>query len=166
MHGGVEDGTRPGVRIAESNGIYYVEDAIRARLTSGARNALMHQTAHLDGTNCHIRIEQEPGSGGKESAEISVRQLAGYVVRVKPSTTDKVSRARPLASQAEAGNVRIVRGAWNRAFIDELTSFPFGENDDQVDGASSAFNELALGNRDVIAAVTPPDTSWQRGHFK
>jgi predicted phage terminase large subunit-like protein len=155
-----------GVKLAESGGIYYVEDAIRARLSSGARNALMHQTAQMDGPSCYIRIEQEPGSGGKESAEISVRQLAGYVVRVKPSTTDKVSRARPLASQAEAGNVRIVRAQWNRAFLDELCAFPFGENDDQVDGASSAFNELALGNRDVIAAVTPPDNSWQRTHFR
>jgi predicted phage terminase large subunit-like protein len=155
-----------GVRLAEADGIYYVEDAVRARVSSGARNALMDVTAQQDGTLCHIRIEQEPGSGGKESAEISVRQLAGYVVRVKPSTTDKVSRARPFASQCEAKNVRLVRGAWNKAFLDELTAFPFGEHDDQVDAASGAFNELALGQRDVVAVVQQQDTSWQRSHFR
>jgi predicted phage terminase large subunit-like protein len=155
-----------GGKVAEADGIIYIEDMIRDRLSSGARNKLIRQTAMLDGDRCHIRLEQEPGSGGKESAEISVRELAGYVVRVKPSTTDKVSRARPLASQAEAGNVRLVRGAWNRVFLDEITAFPFGEHDDQVDAVSSGFNELALGQREVIAAVTPGDSSWQREHFR
>jgi len=154
-----------GVKVAEHGGIYYIEDVKRDRLSSGARNRMILQAAHEDGSACHIRLEQEPGSGGKESAEISVRELAGFVVRAKPSTTDKVSRARPLASQAEAGNVRLVKGPWNRAFLDEMTAFPFGEFDDQVDGASSAFNELALGNRSVVATVAN-DTSWQRGHFR
>lgn len=155
-----------GVKLCESGGIYYVEDAQRDQLSSGKRNALIRQTAILDGPTCHIRIEQEPGSGGKESAEISVRELAGFVVRVKPSTTDKVSRARPFAVQCEAGNVRLVRGAWNAKFLDELCVFPNGNQDDQVDAVSSAFNELALGQREVVAAVTSGDTSWQRGHFK
>jgi len=155
-----------GVKMAKSkDGLYYVEDVKRAQLSSGKRNALIKQTASLDGTGCRIRIEQEPGSGGKESAEISVRELAGYIVVVKPSTGDKVTRARPLAIQAEAGNVKLVRGPWNAQFIDELTVFPNGSNDDQVDGASSAFNELTLGDRDVVAAVTH-DTSWQKGHFR
>lgn len=127
------------------DGLYFVEDVRRARLSSGRRNALMRQTAADDGISVVIRIEQEPGSGGKESAEISVREFAGYAVSVVPSTTNKRERARPLAIQCEAGNVRLLKGAWNKAFIDELCDFDTGAHDDQVDAASSAFNELALG---------------------
>ena len=51
---------------------------------------------------------------------------------------------RPLSAQAEAGNVKLVRGTWNRDFLDELCTFPSGTHDDQVDAASAAFNRLAL----------------------
>ena len=34
----------------------------------------------------------------------------------------------------EAGNVYLVKGEWNQAFMDEIEAFPSGKNDDQVDG--------------------------------
>jgi phage terminase large subunit-like protein len=46
--------------------------------------------------------------------------LAGYVVHAERPTGDKVTRARPFAAQVEAGNVALVRGAWNLAYLDEL----------------------------------------------
>lgn len=49
----------------------------------------------------------------------------------------------PLAAQCEAGNVRLVKGAWNRDFIEELCSFPMGAHDDQCDAAAGAFNKIA-----------------------
>jgi len=139
-----------GVKMAEHKGIFYVCDVIRAQLTSGPRNDLIRQTAALDGPSVPIRLEQEPGSGGKESAEISIRELAGYDVRAKPSTGDKVIRAIPLAAQAEAKNVRLVEGPWNATYLNEMCTFPYGEHDDQVDPSSAAFNELALGPKPVV----------------
>jgi hypothetical protein len=68
--------------------------------------------------------------------------LAGYPVKCEPATGSKEVRAEPFASQCEAGNVRLVRGPWNAAYIDELTTFPNGSHDDQVDASSSAFNRL------------------------
>jgi predicted phage terminase large subunit-like protein len=62
-------------------------------------------------------------------------------------TGSKEVRADPLASQAEAGKVRLVKAGWNQEFIEELVSFPRGKNDDQVDGASGAFGKLV--NRTV-----------------
>ncbi|NKI96640.1 hypothetical protein [Rhizobacter sp. SG703] len=50
--------------------------------------------------------------------------------------------ARPLASQMNAGNVDMVKAAWNDEFTNELKMFPNGRYDDQVDGASRAFNGL------------------------
>jgi phage terminase large subunit-like protein len=60
-------------------------------------------------------------------------------------------RAAPLASQAEAGNVKLLvtgdpaRDAWVAPFLDEMSMFPAGAHDDQVDAAADAFSELALG---------------------
>lgn len=55
----------------------------------------------------------------------------------------------PFAAACEAGLVELERGDWNRAFIDELCSFPTGQHDDQVDAAADAFNYLARANAPV-----------------
>jgi predicted phage terminase large subunit-like protein len=68
--------------------------------------------------------------------------LAGHNVHTSPETGDKVVRARPFASQVNAGNVVMVRAPWNDKFREELRPFPFGLHDDQVDGASRAFAGL------------------------
>ena len=58
-------------------------------------------------------------------------------------TGDKVTRASPASAQASAGNIRVVRGAWNEAFFSELENFPSPKShDDQVDALSGAFNTL------------------------
>jgi phage terminase large subunit-like protein len=47
----------------------------------------------------NIFIEQEPGSGGKESADATIRRLAGCVVHADRPTGD-MTRAEPFAAQA------------------------------------------------------------------
>ncbi len=100
-------------------------------------------TASQDGSGCYIRIPQDPGQAGKAQAEDYVRALAGYMVTALPVTGDKETRAKPLAAQSEIGNVRLVRGPWNEAFLDEIETFPAGAHDDQVDAAADALRELA-----------------------
>jgi predicted phage terminase large subunit-like protein len=135
--------------VRDDEGFFTVADVVRGQWSSHERNQIMRQTAELDGPEVAVWVEQEPGSGGKESAEISVRELAGFAVHIERVTGAKQTRALPFAAQCEAGNVRLVRGPWVAAFIDELTSFPAGKFDDQVDAASGAFNKLTL------AAVEP-----------
>ncbi|MBI5940142.1 MAG: phage terminase large subunit [Caulobacterales bacterium] len=97
-----------------------------------------------------IRIPQDPGSSGKSYVRTLVKQLAGHAVKFEPVTGSKEVRAKALAVQAEVGNVYIletgdpVKDAWIEDFLDELEVFPAGANDDQVDAAADAFNELAL----------------------
>jgi len=139
-----------GVLMALSDdGLAYVEDVVRGQWSSGERNAMMKQTAQLDAARyhntVHIWTEQEPGSGGKESAESTIRLLAGYPVHAGTSTGSKEVRAEPFSAQAEAGNVRLVRGAWNQGYLDELAGFPTGAYKDQVDASAGAYNKLALG---------------------
>src|SRR5574343_43352 len=140
------DGARScGVRMAQTaDGLIYVEDVVKGQWSSFHRNRVMLQTAELDGARVAIWTEQEPGSGGKESAEITVQLLGGFDVHAETVSGDKETRAYPFADQCEAGNVYLVKGAWNAQYIDELATFPSGQYKDQVDGSSGAYNKLAL----------------------
>lgn len=127
---------------------YFVEDVVRGQWSSGQRNAKIYETAGRDHKTYSGKVvtwvEQEPGSGGKESAEITVSELAGFTVRIERVTGDKMFRAEPFASQAEYGHVYIKKAPWNTGYMDELCTFPTGKYKDQVDGSSGAFNKLAL----------------------
>jgi predicted phage terminase large subunit-like protein len=104
----------------------------------------MRQTTHLDGSNCKVRLAQDPGQAGKDQAKRLLKMLAGFSVRAVPVSGSKETRADGFASQVNAGNVRLLVGDWNRDFIEELRTFPKGKNDDQVDAVADAFNELTL----------------------
>ena len=134
-----------GVRMSKGDdGLYYVEHIDRFQLAGHDRNARMRRRAVEDGLECRVRGEQEPGSSGKEEVGALVLFFAGFDVAFAVSTGSKEVRAAPFASQCQAGNVRLVAGEWNRAYLDELCDFPNGsKHDDQVDGSSGAFNELA-----------------------
>jgi len=71
--------------------------------------------------------------------------LPGYSFYGDKKTGSKYDRARPVSAQAEAGNIKVVKGRWNADFFNELELFPDGINDDQVDALSGAFDKLALG---------------------
>ena len=126
-----------------SNGMIWVLDVRRVRTTPLGVKTLIQQTAQMDGPEVTICIEQEPGASGKALIQDYIRMLQGYAVRAIRPTGDKVTRARPLSSYSEAGNVSILAGPWVGAFLDELDAFPDGSHDDQVDAASGAFKELS-----------------------
>jgi predicted phage terminase large subunit-like protein len=90
-----------------------------------------------------VHVEQEPGSGGKESAERTIRMLAGHAVYADKVTGDKVIRCEPFAAQVQGGNVWLVAGAWCADFLDECEVFPAGKWKDQIDAAAGAFSKLA-----------------------
>ena len=63
----------------------------------------------------------------------------GFTVHFSPESGSKELRARPLAAQAEAGNVDIVKATWNGDFFDEIGEFPVSKFDDQADAVSRGF---------------------------
>ncbi len=130
-------------------GRYIVVDVVKGQWSATEREAIIKQTAAMDEKlygGVATWAEQEPGSGGKESAENTVRNLAGYSIRTETVTGDKVTRADPFAAQAGAGNVDLLTGTWNEAYLEELAAFPNGRYKDQVDASSGGFNKLALGS--------------------
>ena len=58
---------------------------------------------------------------------------------------DKFSRALAWAGRAEGGKVALVQGEWINAFLDEVTAFPLGAHDDQVDTISGGVQMVAMG---------------------
>jgi predicted phage terminase large subunit-like protein len=72
--------------------------------------------------------------------------LAGFKVRADRVTGNKVDRAQPYAAQVQGGNVFLLPGEWNRAFLDEHETFPAGKFKDQVDAAAGAFSKLTTGS--------------------
>ena len=103
-------------------------------------------TAQLDGVGVVVGVEQEPGSGGKESAENTAKNLAGFRVIIDRPTGDKVIRADPFSTQVNSGSVRMVKAEWNREYLEELQHFPFSKHKDQVDSSSGAFTILTRYN--------------------
>jgi predicted phage terminase large subunit-like protein len=137
-----------GVRMAKgADGVVYIEDVVRGQWSPHQRDQKIRAVAEADNARYPRTvtwIEKESGIGGEERMAALTRLLSGFTIRSERPTGDKAFRADPFASQCEAGNVRIVRGDWKNAFLDELCSFgPGCDHDDMVDAASGAFNKLA-----------------------
>ena len=157
-----------GVKISESKGIFYIEDVARGQWGPAGVDAVMKQTAQMDGARCGVREEREGGSSGKAVIDARVKTLVGFDYRGVTVSGDKVTRARPFRAQCEAGNVMLVRGAWNEEYLREISVFPAGKHDDQVDGSSCAFNAVLLEPPPIEITLAPPpemphDSLWSLG---
>jgi predicted phage terminase large subunit-like protein len=142
---GTEDGGAytAGVKMQKTKaGQFIVLDVVRKQMSPLVREKRILQTAEIDGKSCKVWVEQEPGSAGKETAESTIRNLAGFSVQADKVTGSKEDRAEPYAAQVEGGNVLLLKADWNKDFIGEHELFPSGKYKDQVDAAAGAFNKL------------------------
>lgn len=97
------------------------------------------QNAHIDGEGCRIRLEAEKAGIVQLQYLMRDKRMNRYMMDAEPPAGDKYTRAAPFASRVNAGQVLMVRGAWNAALLDELAVFPMGAHDDQVDALSGAW---------------------------
>ena len=142
--GGRDPDWTVGIKVMRApDGAITVLDVVRLRGGPEAVEAAIRNTADQDGTGVVIGLAQDPGQAGKWAAQYLVRRLDRFTVNVTPEINDKPTRAGPVASQVNVGNVALVRAAWNRPFIEELRDFPTGKHDDQVDALARAFGLLA-----------------------
>jgi predicted phage terminase large subunit-like protein len=137
-------------------GRFWVLDVVRGRWDSYEREKVIRKTADRDGFKVVVGVEQEPGSGGKESAENTLtRTLRGYrckAVKVDKSTGGKEERADPWSVQVNGGNVYLPERLWDperncwseqdwaAEWVEEHRYFPHGRWKDQVDSAALAFS--------------------------
>ena len=142
-----------GVKMAVlSDGRVVVIDVVRTRGTSHEVDDLILATAQLDGRRVVQSIPQDPGQAGVAQKHHLAGLLHGFEFHFSPETGDKVVRAGPFASQAQAQNVWLVRGLWNDGYIAELCSFPRGEYADQADASSRAYARLIAKRPELLGA--------------
>jgi predicted phage terminase large subunit-like protein len=155
-----------GVSIRYVQGRYYVTGCWARQLSPNDTEEFYVNTtngwaanAQSSGATVFVRFELEPGSAAKRDAARMIARLGRYDVAATPSTGDKFLRARPFASQAQAGNVSILRGAWNEEFLDHLHNQPETAHDDIMDAAAGAYNGIQtyISNRNQV----PQSTSMQ-----
>ncbi len=135
-------------------------DVERFRKSIAARDAHLEQVCKADLEKYRGRItwwiEAEAGIAGEDRTRELVRRLqnAGMPVHTEHPTGNKVLRAEPLASKAEAGNALLYTGGrqddgeeakneWLNPFRTEAADFPNGTHDDQVDAAAGADSKLS-----------------------
>ena len=141
-----------------SDGQFVILDVIKGRWSATEREAIIKQTAQADGPTVTVWVEQEPGSGGKESAENTVRNLAGFSCQIERVTGAKEVRAEPFAAQASIKNVKLAPGDWNKEFLDEAEVFPVGRLKDQIDAGAGGFNKLCTPTGAWDTSILPPVT--------
>jgi predicted phage terminase large subunit-like protein len=139
-----------GVLVAEKDGIYYVVDVQRLRATPAGVGKRIQKTAECDRerSNVAIYMEQEPGASGINTIDHYARDvLQGFSFKGDKSSGSKATRADPVSSAAELGNIKLVQGNWITAFLDEADVFPHGQYDDQIDALSGAIAMLATAKK-------------------
>lgn len=132
------------------DGLYYVLDVARFRKEAGKVEKELRKIISRDRLGTRFRMAQEPGSQGK----LYIRAVARTVFRGRPfrgvkETGTKMLRAETAADAAERGEIKLIRGAWNREFLREVKRFPLGAHDDQVDALSGAYQEMTKRGRQM-----------------
>lgn len=133
---------------------FHILDVQRMQGSPKQTQRLFKEVTEQDGRGVLSRIEQERGSAGKQFVYALQRLVgSGYSVKGVLPSGEKEVRAAPYSACAERGEVHLIGAPWNQEFLGEHETFPFGRNDDQVDAAAGAFEDLT-GRRRGTA------TSW------
>lgn len=138
-----------GVKIRKVKGAYYVLHCVAAQQGPAALETLFVNTTKQDaaasarsGAAYRARWELEGGSAAIRDNLRLVQMLAGFDARGVRPKGDKVTRAKGLAAQAEAGNVSLVEGEWNEAWLAHMHGQPDLPHDDIMDASDGAFEDL------------------------
>jgi predicted phage terminase large subunit-like protein len=124
------------------DGTFCIMHVERFRHSPGKTRERIRATVDLDGPDVEQVFEEDPGASGKTEMWDLLNSLAGYNVHACRVDENKVTRALPFSAMVENGSVRVLKGPWLGAYMDELEAFDIGAHDDQVDGSSGAFNRL------------------------
>lgn len=127
------------------DGVVYIMDMTNEQMSPAMTDNHLKNVASQDysmGERIAIRVEQEGGASGKRDASYIVKMLAGYDIQTIPPQGDKITRAKPLAAQALAGNVKLLRGDWNEEYLTHMHGQPDLPHDDIMDASSGMYNEL------------------------
>lgn len=132
-----------GLKLAQlKNGRYLIMDLVRGRWGTDRREQIKEDTTVEDGPHVRFLQEQEGGSGGKDQAIATQRNLEQYgnQIQFDRPTGDKIYRADPVSVAVNRGFVQMLEAPWNKDVIEELRDFPNSDYKDITDTLSGAYN--------------------------
>src|ERR1019366_2545558 len=156
---------------------FYVLDQVWLRGTTNQVRDLLVNEANQDrakyGGGVRISIPQDPAASGKVMVAYFMQALVGFRVEATPEARNmsddkdspsrlsaKITRFGPFSSQAEAGNVFVLNGEWNKRWFEELEGFPEARHDDSADSTSRAF--APIGTKALPMNITDADIQAMR----
>ena len=136
------------VRVCLHDGVFYIADGIKVKAEWPDVRRIMVDTMRREADTTHGIEKAQHGLAATQELR-RLPELADVSFKGIDVKGDKVQRAMPWASRAEAGAVAVVNGAWVRDFLDEVVAFPSAPHDDYVDAASGA-----------VAMISKPRVEW------
>jgi len=129
----------------DNEGNIWVMDMKRFRNRPAIVQRTIEETGLKDGKNVIVGIPQDVGGAGKDAMETSRGSLMrrGLNVMVNRANKSKAIRFESVSIAAQNGQIKIVRGDWNKDFFEELETLDFntrGGHDDIAD----AFSDLVI----------------------
>lgn len=137
----------------DDEGICYVLDVRReqADLPTFAAQLRMLKAAYLG-----AQMLWGQASAAERGMADLMRQESGLPIRGELAQSDKLVKARPVATKWNAGKVRLPKDApWLAAFVSEIIDFTGiggDRNDDQVDALGNAY-DCVMGSRAAAPSV-------------
>lgn len=122
----------------------WIRDVVSIQAEAPRRDALILNTAKTDGPAVSQYIE---AFGGYKDAFTTLKAVLAGVSVVLPAQLpgDKSAKLAPLEPIFDAGNIHLLRGAWNDRFLRQFAEFPDGEHDDFCDPAAILYHMLVKG---------------------
>ena len=130
----------------DEDGNLYLKEGIHLKAEWPDVQKLMIRNMLEDPTVFHY-IEQALHGIAAIQELMRIREIAHVSINGVNVEKDKISRAMPWASRAEAGRVKLVAGNWVADFLDEVSMFPQGKHDDYVDAVSGGLPMLGGGGK-------------------
>ena len=116
----------------------WIKNVARIRATALERDNFIRMVSDKDGMNVSIAVEN---SADSKDAVYTLQTILRGARRIIPQNIhiDKVARAGYVEPIFEAGHVHLMRGDWNLDWVTEVSAFPSGKHDDQVDNFTAGY---------------------------
>lgn len=144
----------------------YIRDVqnIKCQFPDLIVNLLETAALDLQVTSCNqIAIEKKDAGLSAIQTLSRLPGASAYAIHGVDVTLDKKSRAQVWASRGRLGKLFLVRGGWNRMFVNQCKSFRgFGVgHDDMVDAVSAAVQQVVFGVGGGTLKREPAYGTWE-----
>lgn len=129
------------------NNIYYILSSIDKYLE--LPELVKFIPKHIAASGVNVKISKvEPKASGKSIAQLIRSETRLNIAEIKTDFVNisKIECARMVSPYIEGGRVKLVEGAWNEAFLNQVGTFPNAKHDEHVDLTCYGIEENLINN--------------------